>query len=40
MLKGLLKAGFQATSLVHFELEDSLAGIELDARSVELGKQI
>jgi hypothetical protein len=29
MLSGLLKAGFQATSLSHFELEDSLAIAEL-----------
>ncbi len=35
MLKGLLKAGFQVTSLAHFELEDSLAGAGLDACSIE-----
>jgi hypothetical protein len=35
MLKGLLKAGFQATSLAHFECEDLLAGARLDAHFIE-----
>jgi hypothetical protein len=40
MLEGLLKACFQASSFVHFEHGDSLAGAELDARSIESSKQI
>jgi len=40
MLEGLLKACFQATSLAHFEREDSLAGAELVARSIESCVQI
>jgi len=40
MLEGLLKACVQATSLAHFEREDSLAGAELVARSIESCVQI
>ncbi len=35
MLEGLLKACFQATSLAQFGREDSLAGAELVAHSIE-----
>ncbi len=40
LLEGLLKACVQATSLAHFEREDSLAGAELVARSIESCVQI
>jgi len=40
MLKGLLKAGFLETSLAHFEREDSIAGAEHVACSIESWKQI